>query len=538
MPIPHIFAAQNGPIPLSWLDDDFAYVLTNSGSGGAINVVASVVALRALPKTGTPYALLASYATGGPRLDSVYGYDSTDTTSSDNGVTIIVASDGGRWKLSIDSPAIKLEQAGAKGDGTTDDTAAIVRALATGLNVIGLFGSTYKITSGLAMNTAGQTIDLGGATLKPVGTFNALTLGASVLTMRNMTIEQAGLTGLGVNAPAAQQQIVMEDVTLQNGTSGMQLIDCYTSWFTRLKINFFSVAPMVLKSTISGTATNSMWFNGCSFNGHTTTGDVIHLEGAVAIYLEDCNFQTNQFSNCNEIRITTNANAGTAHIVIDHCYFEAFGTSGNSIYIGDPASGTNQCGSIKVINNYFQTPKQPIRIGSLVANDTEILGNTFQFVTGFSGFAVITPANHVPDCHGNTGSLPDIDRSWTPVLKFGGASTGIVYGSGGQKARIQRNGTRCFGEIALNLLNKGSSLTAATIGGLPIPASSVSFTNTAQATLFSNFSGLIGPIIGNILPTASEVTLYMSGTGGVTVLNDTFFTNTSNLYLSFSMEVN
>lgn len=54
-------------------------------------VVGSLTALRALDKTVYGFAVLSTGA-------GLFRYDSTDTTSGDNGVSTIVATDGGRWK--------------------------------------------------------------------------------------------------------------------------------------------------------------------------------------------------------------------------------------------------------------------------------------------------------------------------------------------------------------------------------------------------------------------------------------------------------
>lgn len=54
--------------------------------------------------------------------------DDADTTSADNGGTVIVASNGKRWKR-VFGGAVSAEWFGAKGDGTTDDTAAIAAAM-------------------------------------------------------------------------------------------------------------------------------------------------------------------------------------------------------------------------------------------------------------------------------------------------------------------------------------------------------------------------------------------------------------------------
>ncbi|WP_336816856.1 right-handed parallel beta-helix repeat-containing protein [Burkholderia gladioli] len=97
-------------------------------------VVDSIAQLRTLSKLLYTRAFSTGYyektdGGGGP-----YQIDFDDNDSADNGVTIIVANDGARWKLQTWGP-VSLKQAGAKIDGTTKDTAAVTSAITNCLDV-------------------------------------------------------------------------------------------------------------------------------------------------------------------------------------------------------------------------------------------------------------------------------------------------------------------------------------------------------------------------------------------------------------------
>jgi len=190
---------------------------------GAGRVVASITALRALPKTGSPNVFVTSYYGDGLGGGGAYYYDAGDTTSgayftgsisgttltvsavtngtlvvgqlvssattaartyitalgtgtggtgtytvsvsqtvasgamgADNGGTVIVASDGGRWKLA-DTKMLSLRQFGAKGDGATNDYPAVSAWTAEILNS-GKKGyapaGRYKLTSAWVIDFA------------------------------------------------------------------------------------------------------------------------------------------------------------------------------------------------------------------------------------------------------------------------------------------------------------------------------------------------------------------------------------------------
>ncbi|KAE8756099.1 hypothetical protein FSO04_30820 [Paraburkholderia madseniana] len=115
----------------------------------------SIAALRALTGAMFPTVLVRNYdgaSTG--ETQGVYVLDADDSTSPDNDGTIIVAADGGRYKLQIDG-GVSLKRFGAKGDGSTDDTRAVLNwiafVFATGITGYAPAG-TYKVTQPVAMD--------------------------------------------------------------------------------------------------------------------------------------------------------------------------------------------------------------------------------------------------------------------------------------------------------------------------------------------------------------------------------------------------
>lgn len=106
-----------------------------------VKVVSTLTALRALSSSIYARAYLDT-----PTQAGTYALQATDTTSPDNGVTIIVSADGGRWHLA-DGNMLTATHAGARGDGATDDTTALALAEALGDQVYlhdGFFPSTAK----------------------------------------------------------------------------------------------------------------------------------------------------------------------------------------------------------------------------------------------------------------------------------------------------------------------------------------------------------------------------------------------------------
>jgi hypothetical protein len=142
-----------------------AYLPDLAGSlQGAINdlysraaiQVPNVAAVRALDKTIYKNAQTLGYYAAGDDGSAQYYLDPADTTSADNGGSILVGADGGRWKFLTPFEG-NIRQFGAKGDNSTDDTAAIQKAI----DWVTAFGGYQTIVGAITGGYISQTVELG-----------------------------------------------------------------------------------------------------------------------------------------------------------------------------------------------------------------------------------------------------------------------------------------------------------------------------------------------------------------------------------------
>jgi hypothetical protein len=130
---------------------------------------------------------------------------------------------------------------------------------------------------------------------------------------------------------------------------------------------------------------------------------------------------------------------------------------------------------------------------------------------------------------GTSELLNDYEEgTFTPVLAFGGGSTGITYATQvGTYTKIGRTVTVRF-EIELS--SKGSSTGTATITGLPFSSAALS------PVLVYLYSGFAGTYKTGVAYTGGDV-VYEIATFGTASFTDANFTNTSRLWAVATYQV-
>lgn len=174
--------------------------------------------------------------------------------------------------------------------------------------------------------------------------------------------------------------------------------------------------------------------------------------------------------------------------------------------------------------------------GAWVLLDTEaVLLNGAQTVAGvktfssnpvLSGGGISFPATQVASADANT--LDDYEEgTWTPVLNFGGATTGITYTI--QQGSYTKIGRFVFFMLAITLSSKGSATGSATITGLPFTPVA-----TFQGSVTGNYQTMNSAtaLVGLVSAASTTITLHVPAATGLGGCADTNFNNTSVLNLS------
>lgn len=225
---------------------------------GVGRAVDSIATLRGLDSTRNQRAFVLGYYAKGDGGGGVYYIDPADITSLDNGGTIIVATDGSRWKLAVTS-SVSFKQFGAKGDGIANDTTSMQSAFDA-------LGGSVKLTAP-----------------KGVYLFTKLTFDGAV----GLTIEGDG----AINTTTFR-------CTSTLATDGLKLrsvFDCTASFITfdHSSTGFTGYLVELNHKPVAPTDTQGMYFFRCTFasqgfNKYTAKG--VNLNQSTLVTFEGCKF--------------------------------------------------------------------------------------------------------------------------------------------------------------------------------------------------------------------------------------------------------
>lgn len=427
----------------------------------------------------------------------------------------------------ISGATINPDDLGADPTGVDDSSTAIQDAFDTGLTVVFSNGANYKIQTGLTIPN-GQVIDGNGATLTPVGTFNAITLSSSEFTLKNLNINASALTGTVIDAPVeiGGGTFWIEHVNITGGTTGLNLVNQYSAYITNCRFAYCANYCLYLTSTVGHGGINSLWFSDCYFVNSGSSGlPVVYIKATAGLYFNNCTWQGNNPA-------TTGMQVESVNgLYVTNSYVEEYNTTRWLWFYN--ATTANVIQFIAIKDNYVMMDGIPVVFGANSKTNVQITGNTFQTTVSSSGPAVQgMTTGFIPAVYSNMGSRQDIDDSFVPTISFGGGSTGITYFA--QEGKIRNDGLYLYGGIHITLSSKGSSTGNITFNIPSAMLIGVTNQNTdSQITtgVFFNLSGVVA--INNGFMDNSSIRLYNTGATDVVALTDANFTNTSEIRLSF-----
>jgi len=281
-------------------------------SGGQMNLP-NIAALRALTTTPS-VAYVQGYHNISDGGEGVFSFISTDITSPDNGGTIIMTAGGARYYRNLSGGPVPVGAFGAKGDGTTDDSAAINAALATGLEVT-LGVKTYAVAHTVRFQVSGQIMqgagrgyasEEGQTVIKWTGSsggkvisFRASSSGRefSQCQLKDLTIEGNNLAGTGVevydnsdSTSGGNWRNKLDGVTVQNVTKGLGIgIEFgHSNSFPNFANDVIVINGGVFNNLIGA------YGNGAIYNFEDTT--LSSNSGTSAVYAEAGSYWS--FTNC------------------------------------------------------------------------------------------------------------------------------------------------------------------------------------------------------------------------------------------------
>lgn len=279
----------------------------------------SITQLRLFPKnTSFNTAVLLGYYAEGDGGGGLYYLDLTDTTSTDNGSTVIVAADGGRWKLASQG-RVSAKQMGAKGDNVTNDYTSLQTMFSNGKVGYSIPAGTYSFGTGLVVDyspaspafptpgTPSQRVDIrgesiGNTILAYSGTGYAINMFGTDATGAGQGIHSidmiGGFTLQDKSFTKANHGIYMQnraywkiqDVFLQYFGNAMEIQSSFTGKVENCYMNYSTVGLKLTTNELG--AINAISVDRCTFSGNSLAGTLGVAIGSANLF-SACTFEDN-----------------------------------------------------------------------------------------------------------------------------------------------------------------------------------------------------------------------------------------------------
>lgn len=359
------------------------------------------------------------------------------------------------------------------------------------------------VPTNLKFNTASSAG--GNTTALTISSSQIATFASSIVVTSDSTISGVDI-GRGNNSSATNSRFgVAANGAMTSGTYntslGYSACNLITQGSANTCVGSFSGSNNIVGSAQITTASNNTLIGYSASTNSSTSGGVIAL-GINAL-----------------AEASTGSTSGTNGPGI------AIGAAGNKVgFRGDGSIFPGNLWRVKVNGTYYMIPLAADGSTSLpVAN-----GGTG--ITSF-GTGVATALGVNLNNSSSNGLATTSYNTYTPVLAFGGSSTGITYNSAfGNYVTI---GSLCIVNIGINLSNKGSSTGNATIS-LPVVAGSISNTQNIAINVVQQLIYTGTMIGGTIAAAGSVVTLNQSTTtSNIATLTDANFSNNTQIYCTF-----
>lgn len=125
---------------------------TTSAINSCTPVVNTITALRSLTSSSAYTAVVVQgYYAAGDGGGGIYQLNASDTSSADNGGTIIVDASNRRWILQTSGQPPSVKQFGAKGDGSNNDSVGFTSAVGSGEGVILIPKGAYLLNTAISL---------------------------------------------------------------------------------------------------------------------------------------------------------------------------------------------------------------------------------------------------------------------------------------------------------------------------------------------------------------------------------------------------